>query len=44
MMNIYLHELKTKLKSVLIWSASISALILVFTVHFSRLSQPNRIW
>lgn len=30
MMNIYLYELKTKLKSILIWSASIAALILVF--------------
>jgi ABC-2 type transport system permease protein len=29
-MNIYLHEFKTNLKSVWIWSASIAALILVF--------------
>jgi ABC-2 type transport system permease protein len=29
-MNIYLHEIKTNLKSVWIWSASIVALILVF--------------
>lgn len=33
-MNIYLHELKTKLRSVLIWSVSISALILVFMSMF----------
>jgi ABC-2 type transport system permease protein len=29
-MNIYVHELKTKLRSVLIWSASIAALIYLF--------------
>lgn len=29
-MNIYLHELKNKIRSVLIWSASIGALLLVF--------------
>lgn len=29
-MNIYVHELKTKLRSVLIWSASITALLFVF--------------
>jgi ABC-2 type transport system permease protein len=29
-MNIYLHELKNRVKSLLIWSASISALLLVF--------------
>lgn len=33
-MNIYLHELKIKLKSVLIWSLSIVALILVFLSMF----------
>lgn len=33
-MNIYLHELKTKFRSVLTWSASISALILIFTSIF----------
>ena len=33
-MNIYLHELKTKLPSVLIWSASLAILILVFLSMF----------
>ncbi len=33
-MNIYLHEFKTKLTSVLIWSGSIAALILVYMSMF----------
>lgn len=33
-MNIYLYELKTKLKSVLIWSLSITALIIIFLSLF----------
>lgn len=33
-MNIYLHELKTKLKSVLIWSLSIATLILLFMAFY----------
>jgi ABC-2 type transport system permease protein len=37
-MNIYLHELKVKLKSVLIWSLSIAALILVFMSLFKGFS------
>lgn len=34
-MNIYLHEVKTKLNSVLVWSGSITALILVFMSLFT---------
>lgn len=33
-MNIYVHELKTRLKSVLIWSASLAVLIFVFMSLF----------
>lgn len=40
-MNIYMHELKTKLKSVLIWSLSISALILVFMSMFQSFSSTT---
>lgn len=34
-MNIYLHEVKTKLNSVLVWSGSIAALILLFMSIFT---------
>ncbi|MHB1385217.1 MAG: ABC transporter permease subunit, partial [Bellilinea sp.] len=40
-MNIYMHELKTKMKSVLIWSVSISALILVFMSMFQSFSSTT---
>lgn len=40
-MNIYLYELKTKLKSVLIWTASIGALILVFMSLFKGFSADS---
>lgn len=33
-MNIYLHELRTRLSSVLIWSASIAGLIILFLAFF----------
>jgi len=37
-MNIYLHELKSKLKSMLIWSAAIAAVIFIYQGAFSSLS------
>ena len=37
-MNIYLHELKTKLNSTLVWAGSISVLILVFLSMFQTFS------
>ncbi|MGA9533942.1 MAG: ABC transporter permease subunit [Anaerolineales bacterium] len=38
-MNIYLHELKANSKSVIIWSVSVAALILVFTSIFSAIAK-----
>jgi len=40
-MNIYMHEFKTKLKSVLIWSLSISALILIYMSMFQGFSSST---
>lgn len=40
-MNIYLHELKTKLRSVLIWSASVAALLFIFMSLSSSFSQDS---
>jgi ABC-2 type transport system permease protein len=40
-MNIYLHEFKTKLSSVLIWSASIAALLFIFTSIYSSFSTQS---
>ena len=40
-MNIYKYELKTKLKSVLTWSLSIYALILVFMSMFQSFSEQS---
>jgi ABC-2 type transport system permease protein len=41
MMNIYLHELKTRLKSVLIWSASIVALMFFFMSLFQSFANQT---
>lgn len=38
-MNIYMHEFKMNLKSVIVWSVSIAILILVFTSLYSSFSQ-----
>jgi ABC-2 type transport system permease protein len=40
-MNIYKHEFKTNLNSVLIWSASISALILIFMSMFQAFAAQS---
>jgi ABC-2 type transport system permease protein len=40
-MNIYLHELKTKIKSVVIWSASLAALIFVFTSIYTSFAKDT---
>lgn len=40
-MNIYLHELKIKIKSILIWSLSIAVLILVFMSLFEGFSKDS---
>ena len=40
-MNIYLHEFKTKLRSVLIWSASIAALLFVFISIYTSFSSQS---
>jgi ABC-2 type transport system permease protein len=40
-MNIYLHELKMNLRSVITWSISIAALILLFTSIFSAIAVDN---
>lgn len=40
-MNIYLHELKAKLKSVLVWSASIAALLFVFSSIYTSFSSQS---
>src|SRR5450759_2711698 len=41
MMNIYMHEFKTKLRSVLIWSASIAALLFVFMSIYTSFSAQS---
>jgi ABC-2 type transport system permease protein len=38
-MNIYMHEFKMNLKSVIVWSISLAVLILVFTSLYSSFSQ-----
>jgi ABC-2 type transport system permease protein len=40
-MNIYVHELKTKIKSVAIWAGSIAALILIFMSLFKAFSTQS---
>jgi len=40
-MNIYLHEFKAKLRSVLIWSASIAALLFVFSSIYTSFSSQS---
>ncbi|HEY5158834.1 MAG TPA: ABC transporter permease subunit [Anaerolineales bacterium] len=40
-MNIYLHEFKTKLRSVLIWSASIATLLFVFISIYSGFAKQS---
>lgn len=40
-MNIYMHELKTRLRSVLIWSASIAALMLLFLSLFESFASQT---
>lgn len=40
-MNIYLHELKMKLKSVLVWSLSLAALTLLFMSLFQSFSSSS---
>ena len=40
-MNIYMHEFKAKLRSVLIWSASIAALLFVFSSIYSSFSTQS---
>lgn len=40
-MNIYMHEFKTKLRSVLIWSASIAALLFVFMSIYTSFSAQS---
>lgn len=40
-MNIYVHELKTKIKSVAIWAGSIAALILIFMSLFEAFSTQS---
>jgi beta-exotoxin I transport system permease protein len=42
-MNIYVHEIKAKIKSVLIWSASIAALILVFMSLYKGFSTQTEV-
>lgn len=42
-MNIFLHELKTKLRSVLIWSASIAALLFVYLSMYSNFSAQSEL-
>ena len=41
-MNIFKHELKTKLSSVVTWSLSIYALIVVFMSMFQSFAEANR--
>jgi ABC-2 type transport system permease protein len=40
-MNIYLHEFKAKLKSVLVWSTSIAALLFVFSSIYTGFSSQS---
>lgn len=40
-MNIYLHEFKAKSKSVLVWSASIAALLFVFSSIYTSFSSQS---
>lgn len=40
-MNIYLHEFKSKLRSILIWSASVAALLFVFTSIYTSFSAQS---
>jgi len=42
-MNIYVHELKTKLKSVLIWSASVAAVLVVFMSIYTGFSTQTQL-
>jgi len=42
-MNIYLHEIKTKLRSVLIWSASVATLLLVFASIYTSFSAQSEL-
>jgi len=40
-MNIFVHELKTKIKSVAVWAGSITALILIFLSMFKAFSSQS---
>jgi ABC-2 type transport system permease protein len=42
-MNIYMHELKTKIRSVVIWSASIAAMIFIFMSIYTGFSKDAAI-